>query len=230
MGWSGLYPGTAACFSQLMERFRDRRQAGTRVAEELADKVDIGPSAVVLGIPRGGVVVADVVAREFDAELDVIAVEKLGSPWNPELAMGAVGEEEAMWIDAKVAEQVEVSMLACTIEAERAELVQKLADIRRIQPRIDLDGRTTIIVDDGVATGSTIRAALLALERAKPARRILAVPVGSPETLAELEEVADVVVCPLRPPYFRAVGSWYEAFGQVSQAEVLEIFQQRKGT
>ena len=230
MGWSGLYPGTAACFSQLMERFRDRRQAGTRVAEELADKVDIGPSAVVLGIPRGGVVVADVVAREFDAELDVIAVEKLGSPWNPELAMGAVGEEEAMWIDAKVAEQVEVSMLACTIEAERAELVQKLADIRRIQPRIDLDGRTTIIVDDGVATGSTIRAALLALERAKPARRILAVPVGSPETLAELEEVTDVVVCPLRPPYFRAVGSWYEAFGQVSQAEVLEIFQQRKGT
>jgi len=213
-----------------MERFRDRRQAGTRVAEELADKVDIGPSAVVLGIPRGGVVVADVVARELDAELDVIAVEKLGSPWNPELAMGAVGEEEAMWIDAKVAEQVEVSMLACTIEAERAELVQKLADIRRIQPRIDLDGRTTIIVDDGVATGSTIRAALLALERAKPARRILAVPVGSPETLAELEEVADVVVCPLRPPYFRAVGSWYEAFGQVSQAEVLEIFQQRKGT
>jgi len=213
-----------------MERFRDRRQAGTRVAEELADKVDIGPSAVVLGIPRGGVVVADVVARELDAELDVIAVEKLGSPWNPELAMGAVGEEEAMWIDAKVAEQVEVSMLACTIEAERAELVQKLADIRRIQPRIDLDGRTTIIVDDGVATGSTIRAALLALERAKPARRILAVPVGSPETLAELEEVADVVVCPLRPPYFRAVGSWYEAFVQVSQAEVLEIFQQRKGT
>ncbi|MDP6686407.1 MAG: phosphoribosyltransferase family protein [Acidobacteriota bacterium] len=213
-----------------MERFRDRRQAGTRVAEELADKVDIGPSAVVLGIPRGGVVVADVVARELDAELDVIAVEKLGSPWNPELAMGAVGEEEAMWIDAKVAEQVEVSMLACTIEAERAELVQKLADIRRIQLRIDLDGRTTIIVDDGVATGSTIRAALLALERARPARRILAVPVGSPETLAELEEVADVVVCPLRPPYFRAVGSWYEAFGQVSQAEVLEIFHQRKGT
>ena len=230
MGWSGLYPGTAACFSQLMERFRDRRQAGIRVAEELADKVDIGPSAVVLGIPRGGVVVADVVAREFDAELDVIAIEKLGSPWNPELAMGAVGEGEAMWIDAKVAEQVGASVLACTIEAERAELVQKLADIRRIQPRIDLDGRTTIIVDDGVATGSTIRAALLALERAKPARRILAVPVGSPETLAELEEVADVVVCPLRPPYFRAVGSWYEAFGQVSQAEVLEIFHQRKGT
>ena len=197
---------------------------------ELADKVDIGPSPVVLGIPRGGVVVADIVAREFDAELDVIAVEKLGAPWNPELAVGAVGEGEAMWIDAKLAKRVGVSKLACTIEAERAELVKKLADIRRIQPRIDLEGRTTIIVDDGVATGSTVRAALLALERAKPARRILAVPVGSPETLTELEEVADVVVCPLRPPYFRAVGSWYEAFGQVSQAEVLEIFHQRKGT
>ena len=196
---------------------------------ELADKVDIGPSPVVLGIPRGGVVVADIVAREFDAELDVIAVEKLGSPWNPELAVGAVGEGEAMWIDAKLAKRVGVSKLACTIEAERAELVKKLADIRRIQPRIDLDGRTTIIVDDGVATGSTVRAALLALERAKPARRILAVPVGAPQTLAQLEEVADVVVCPLKPPYFQAVGSWYEVFGQVSQAEVLEIFQQRKG-
>ena len=134
-----------------------------------------------------------------------------------------------MWIDAKVAKQVGVSMLACTIEAERAELAEKLADIRRIQPRIDLDGRTTIIVDDGVATGSTVRAALLALERAKPARRILAVPVGAPQTLAQLEEVADVVVCPLKPLYFQAVGSWYEVFGQVSQAEVLEIFQQRKG-
>ena len=212
-----------------MERFRDRRQAGTRIAMELADKVDIGPSPVVLGIPRGGVVVADIVAREFDAELDVIAVEKLGSPWNPELAVGAVGEGEAMWIDAKVAKQVGVSMLACTIEAERAELAEKLADIRRIQPRIDLDGRTTIIVDDGVATGSTVRAALLALERAKPARRILAVPVGAPQTLAQLEEVADVVVCPLRPPYFQAVGSWYEVFGQVSQAEVREIFQRRRG-
>ena len=212
-----------------MERFRDRRQAGTRVAMELADKVDIGPSPVVLGIPRGGVVVADIVAREFDAELDVIAVEKLGSPWNPELAVGAVGEGEAMWIDAKLAKRVGVSKLACTIEAERAELVKKLADIRRIQPRIDLEGRTTIIVDDGVATGSTVRAALLALERAKPARRILAVPVGAPQTLAQLEEVADVVVCPLKPPYFQAVGSWYEVFGQVSQAEVLEIFQQRKG-
>jgi len=196
---------------------------------ELADKVDIGPSPVVLGIPRGGVVVADIVAREFDAELDVIAVEKLGSPWNPELAVGAVGEGEAMWIDAKLAKRVGVSKLACTIEAERAELVKKLADIRRIQPRIDLEGRTTIIVDDGVATGSTVRAALLALERAKPARRILAVPVGAPQTLAQLEEVADVVVCPLKPPYFQAVGSWYEVFGQVSQAEVLEIFQQRKG-
>lgn len=212
-----------------MERFRDRRQAGTRVAMELADKVDIGPSPVVLGIPRGGVVVADIVARVFDAELDVIAVEKLGSPWNPELAVGAVGEGEAMWIDAKLAKRVGVSKLACTIEAERAELVKKLADIRRIQPRIDLEGRTTIIVDDGVATGSTVRAALLALERTKPARLILAVPVGAPQTLAQLEEVADVVVCPLKPPYFQAVGSWYEVFGQVSQAEVLEIFQQRKG-
>ncbi len=151
-----------------MERFRDRKHAGARVAEELAGNVDIGPSAVVLGIPRGGIVVADVVAHELDAELDVIAVEKVGAPWNPELAVGAVGEGEAMWIDAELAKQVEAGVLARTIEAERAELAEKLADVRRIRPRIDLAGRTVIVVDDGVATGSTGRAALLALERAGP--------------------------------------------------------------
>ena len=213
-----------------MERFRDRKHAGACVAEELAGDVDIGPSPVVLGIPRGGIVVAEVVARELDAELDVIAVEKIGAPWNPELAVGAVGEGEAMWIDAELAKQVEAAVLARMIEAERAQLAEKLADVRRVRPRIDLAGRTVIVVDDGVATGSTVRAALLAVERAAPARRILAVPVGSPQTLAELEEVADVVVCPLRPSYFQAVGLWYDVFGQVSQAEVLEILERRRDT
>ena len=213
-----------------MERFRDREQAGIRVAEELVEKVDIGSSPVFLGIPRGGVVVADVVASEFDAELDVIAVEKVGAPWNPELALGAVGEGEAIWIAAEFAKQVDPAVLACMIETERAELAKNLADVRCIQPRINLAGRTAIVVDDGVATGSTVRAALLALERAEPERRILVVPVGSPQTLTELEEVADVVVCPLRPPCFRAVGSWYDVFGQVSQMEVLEIFERRRDT
>ena len=213
-----------------MERFRDRKHAGARLAEEFAGEVDIGPAPVVLGIPRGGIVVADVVARALDAELDVIAVEKIGAPWNPELAVGAVGEGEAMWIDAKLAARVEAAVLARTIDAERVELVEKLADVRRIRTRIDLAGRTVIVVDDGVATGSTVRAALLALERAAPARRILAVPVGAPQTLAELEAVADVVVCPLRPLYFQAVGVWYDVFGQVSQAQVLEIFERRRDT
>ncbi len=116
-----------------MERFRDRKHAGARVAEELAGEVDIGPSPVVLGIPRGGIVVADVVARALAADLDVIAVEKVGAPWNPELAVGAVGEGEAMWIDAELARQVEADVLAGTIEAERAELAEKLADVRRIR-------------------------------------------------------------------------------------------------
>ena len=210
-----------------MRRFRDRRDAGKSLAAELASALENGSEPVVLGVPRGGIVVADVVAEELGAELDVLAVEKVGAPWNPELAVGAVGEGEAIWLDPELAARVDPEALERTIREERQELAEKLADVRRVWPRIELAGKTAIVVDDGIATGSTVRAALLALRDAAPARRVLAVPVGPPDTLKSLGRVADLVVCPLRPGAFWAVGQWYEAFSQVSQREVLSIFEKR---
>jgi len=188
-----------------------------------------GPPPVVLGVPRGGVVVADVVADRLGADLDVLGVEKIGAPWNPELAVGAVGEGDALWIDEDLALRVAADVLQRTIEAERADLERKLSSIRTLWPRVELSGRTAIIVDDGIATGSTVRAALMALERAHPARRVLAVPVGPPRTLTSLESIADVVICLLSPSLFQSVSMWYERFDQVSQAEVLAIFERRLG-
>lgn len=210
-----------------MDRFIDREHAGAALAAELSGRAVDWPAPVVLGIPRGGVVVADVVARELGAELDVLGVEKIGAPWNPELAVGAVGEGGALWIDPEISRYVDPAVLTRAIERERAELSDKLADVRRLRPRIELAGRTAIVVDDGIATGSTVRAALLALEGVQPARRVLAVPVGPPDTLADLAGLADDIVCPLQPPVLRAVGLWYESFGQTSQQQVLEVFERR---
>ncbi|MGD8331304.1 MAG: phosphoribosyltransferase family protein [Acidobacteriota bacterium] len=210
-----------------MDRFIDRRDAGARLAEALAPRVAAWPSPVVLGIPRGGVVVADVVARTLELELDVLGVEKVGAPWNAELAVGAVGEGDALWIDPDLSPLVGAGVLRDTIERERSELADKLADVRAVRPRISLTGRTALVVDDGIATGATVRAALLALESERPALRVLAVPVGPPDTLAALAAVADEVVCPLQPASFRAVGLWYEVFDQTPQREVLRIFEER---
>lgn len=210
-----------------MDRFVDREHAGAALAAELSVRVAGWPTPVVLGIPRGGVVVADVVARRLGAELDILGVEKIGAPWNPELAVGAVGEGGALWIDPEISRHVDPAALTRAIERERAELRDKLADVRRLRPRIELTGRTAIVVDDGIATGSTVRAALLALEGVHPARRVLAVPVGPPETLADLADAADDIICPLQPPVFRAVGLWYETFEQTSQQQVLEVFARR---
>jgi putative phosphoribosyl transferase len=210
-----------------MDRFIDREHAGAALAAELSGRVGGWPAPVVLGIPRGGVIVADVVARELGVELDVLGVEKVGAPWNPELAVGAVGEGGALWVDPEISPHVDPAVLTRAIEHERAELRDKLADLRRVRPRIELAGRPAIVVDDGIATGSTVRAALLALEGLRPALRVLAVPVGPPRTLADLAGVADDIVCPLQPSVFQAVGLWYETFGQTEQQEVLEVFKRR---
>jgi len=206
-----------------MDRFIDREDAGARLAAVLSPRAAQWPSPVVLGIPRGGVVVAEAVSRRLAVPLDVLGVMKIGAPGNPELAVGAVGEGDVLWVDPDASPGADY--LRDTIARKRVELALKLADIRRLRPRIDLDGRTVIVVDDGIATGATVRAALLALEQANPARRVLAVPVGPPATLAGLAEVADDIVCLLQPPSFRAVGLWYDVFDQVPEQRVLQALE-----
>jgi erythromycin esterase-like protein/adenine/guanine phosphoribosyltransferase-like PRPP-binding protein len=202
--------------------FTDRVQAGHALAGRLQDLR--GSDAVVLGLPRGGVPVAAVVAEELDLPLDVIVVHKLGIPGQPEVAMGAIGEGGAEvlnpsiigrgWISEEEVEAAEAS--------ERAVLAQRLAVLREGRDPIDLRGRTAVIVDDGIATGATAKVACVVARRLGAAEVVVAAPVISPNAVNELED-ADRVACVLLPPRFQAVGKYYRDFGQTDDAEVVRL-------
>jgi putative phosphoribosyl transferase len=206
-----------------MERFRDRYDAGRQLAEVLNTRGYRNP--VVMGLPRGGIPVAYEVARELGAPLDVFVVRKLGVPYQPELAMGAIASGGILVRNDDVlrmlgnAEQA----LAAVERAERVELERRERLYRGNRPPAAVRARDVLVVDDGLATGATMKAAVLALEQAGAAHVIVAVPVGPPETCAELEALADEVVCLRRPARFMAVGQWYEEFGQTSDDEVREL-------
>ncbi len=205
-----------------MESFRDRRDAGRRLADRLRQTPE--PGAVVLGLPRGGVPVADEVARILGAPLDVIVVRKLGLPFQPEVAMGAIGEEGVRIVDDALVRRAGVSEAAFqAVESrERDTLEDRVARFRRIRPRVDLSGRTAIIVDDGIATGSTAAAACRVARALGAARVIVAAPVGSPDAVRRLSE-ADDVVCVIEPRGFGAVGFYYRDFSPTTDAEVEAI-------
>jgi putative phosphoribosyl transferase len=201
-------------------RFRDRREAGRALAERLETLRDEHP--VVLALPRGGVPVAYEVARALRAPLDVMVVRKLGVPFQPELGMGAIGEDGARVLDPSTVRLARVtSDEIANVEArERAELERRVRLYRGDRPMIALTGRTAVVVDDGIATGGTARAALQ-IARSHGARRVvLAVPVAPPESLRELADVADEVVAVETPSPFYAIGEWYEQFSQTSDEEV----------
>jgi putative phosphoribosyl transferase len=201
--------------------FADRVEAGRALAREVA-RLDLA-DPVVLALPRGGVPVAVEVADALDCPLDVLVVRKVGAPGHEEFGLGAVGEGGALWLDDDVLRRLRVSRdsLAPTIERERAELDRRVARYRGGRPGVDVAGRDVVIVDDGVATGGTAHAAIEVV-RSRGARTVvLAVPVGAPESIGDLERVADEVVCVLAPPSFMAVGAWYEDFHQVSDDEVV---------
>lgn len=202
--------------------FRDRVDAGRRLVAPLADLSLEDP--VVLGLPRGGVPVAAEVARGLDAPLDVVVVRKLGVPGQPELAMGAIGEEGARTVDDRVVRAARVSpdQLRLVEDHERAVLEARLARLRRSRPRVPIEGRTVIVVDDGIATGATARVACLAARRLGAARVVLAVPVG-PSDVARRVPEADIVVCLERPGAFRAVGGSYRDFEPTSDDEVVRL-------
>jgi putative phosphoribosyl transferase len=200
--------------------FADRVDAGRQLAERLGHLR--GDDVVVLGLPRGGVPVAAEVAKALDAPLDVIVVRKLGVPFQPELAMGAIGEGGACVFDVDVLTHAGVSEddIARVMERERAELEDRVARLRRGRGRLDLGGRVAVVVDDGVATGSTARVACSVARQLGAAKVIVAVPVGAARTLRDLKE-ADEVVCVATPSRFAAVGHHYRDFSPTSDDEVV---------
>jgi len=206
--------------------FRDRVDAGRQLAERL--KRSLGDEdVVVLGLPRGGVPVAFEVARELDAPLDVIVVRKLGVPYQPELGMGAIGEDGVRVLNDQVLAMVGVGEdeVAEVERSERAELERRAKRFRGDQPRTSLVGRTAIVVDDGIATGSTARAACQVARAHGASRVILAVPVAPLSSLRSLAETADELVCLATPEPFFAVGQFYGNFSQTADEEVVELLE-----
>jgi putative phosphoribosyl transferase len=211
-----------------VRRFADRRDAGRALAEALRPR--LGESAgpvLVLGLPRGGVVVAAEVAAAFGAPLDVLVVRKLGLPWQPELAMGAIAavgdvvetvRTQAVLAAARVGHEAFEDVRA----EELAELRRREVAYRGNRSAVRVRGRTVLLVDDGLATGSTMRAAVAAVRRQEPLQIVVAVPVGSPATCASLAAEVDDVVCISTPSDFRAVGQAYADFAPTSDDEVRE--------
>lgn len=203
--------------------FRDRAQAGRWLALGLEHLR--GTDAVVIGLPRGGVPVAYEVARALGAPLDVIVVRKLGVPFQPEVAVGAVGEDGALEVNADVLRtaRVDEHELAAIAARERAEVADQVRCLRGARPRVPLDGRTVVIVDDGIATGATARAACDVARARGAARVVLAVPVAAPSAVQELSHVADEVVCLESPTRFSAVGQFYSDFTQTTDDQVTAL-------
>jgi putative phosphoribosyl transferase len=207
------------------KRFADRRAAGRALGERLAGALPDGHDAVVLGLPRGGVVVAAEVAAALGTALDVLVVRKLGLPWQPELAMGAIaavaGAVETVRVESVVrAAHVDDETFERVRERELAELRRREESYRGDRPPVELRGRSVVIVDDGLATGATMRAAVVAARRQAPARITVAVPIGSPAACASIADDVDEVVCLIAPSSFRAVGQGYADFAATSDAEV----------
>jgi predicted phosphoribosyltransferase len=203
--------------------FTDRRQAGRMLGKELERFRALDP--VVLGLPRGGVPVAAEVARALNAPLDVIVVRKLGVPHHPEFAMGAIGEGDVCYIDWDVVSELGLSgrELALTVRRERAELASRVRRVRAGRPQLDLTGRTVILVDDGIATGSTVTAAIRVARALGAGRVVVATPVAPEDTVRSLRRIADEVVVLESPQPFYAVGEAYLAFGQTGDNEVQQI-------
>jgi putative phosphoribosyl transferase len=204
-------------------RFRDRSDAGRRLAERLEEFR--GQDLVVLGLPRGGVPVAAEVARALAVPLDVIVVRKVGVPFRPELAMGAVGEGGVLVVDDRVVELSGVTPddLAEAVRRERLELDTRVARFRGDRPPVPLAGRSAVLVDDGIATGSTARAACAVARALGATRIVLATPVCPPESAQRLAADVDELICLEAPRHFAAVGQFYADFRETGDEEVLEL-------
>jgi putative phosphoribosyl transferase len=208
--------------------FRDRHHAGLALGEAIGHLA--GEAPVVIGLPRGGVPVAFEVARALAAPLDVLVSRKVGAPGNPEFAIGAVAEGDVSYIDGASVAALLIGHeeLEQATQRAAAEVSARAARYRGAVEPVPLAGRTVIVVDDGLATGATARAALRAARTQRPRRLVLAVPVGAPDSVRALAAEADEVVCLEQPRHLFAVGLWYEDFGQTSDAEVIDLLQRAR--
>lgn len=210
------------------EIFRDRVEAGQLLGNELRYLPD--SATVVLGIPRGGLVVARNLARVLQARLDMVLSRKLGAPGNPELAIGAIAEDGRLFLHDRVIEHLEVS--DSYIKQERvhqlAEIRRRSQAIREIMPRLSLEGKLVIVTDDGVATGATMQAALWTARHEHPQKLVAALPVGPEETIRQLARYTDETICLRAPTSFSAVGQFYRFFQQVEDNEMMAVIREEQ--
>lgn len=203
--------------------FRDRNDAALQLAARL--KRYKGQNPLVLGIPRGGVVIASVLARELKGDFDIILTRKLGTPGSPELAMGSIDEAGNLHLNLSIISVLRISKEQ--IEKERLRQMdvirRRTESYRRIYPKIPLKGRTVIIADDGIATGATLKVAIDMVKAAGVERTVVAIPVGPPANVVEIKQEVDDVRCLLTPANFQAVGEFYESFLQVEDENVERI-------
>jgi putative phosphoribosyl transferase len=214
--------------SHSSEPFRDRQEVGQLLAWELRNLP--GRNLVVLGIPRGGVIVARELAQTLDAELDIVLAHKLRAPGRQELAMGSVAENGKIFLNEQVVTELGISHHYIKEEtaAQLAEIKRRVRLIRRVRPRMLLKGRIVIVADDGVATGATTQAAIWAIRQGKPSLLVAAIPVGPEDVVRRLAEDVDELVCLRTPSFFSAVGRFYLRFDPVEDADVLEILKEEQ--
>jgi predicted phosphoribosyltransferase len=204
--------------------FSDRYEAGRVLAGRL--RLYAGrPDVIVLGLPRGGVPVASEVAHALGVPFDIFIVRKLGAPGQEELAMGAIASGGVVVINEEVVEGLKIpwDLIDAEISRQRVELTRREMLYRGTRPPIDVAGKIVILIDDGLATGSTMRAAVKALRRKQPASIVVSVPTAAPSTCDEFKMIADACICSITPEPFRAVGLWYQDFQQVSDEEVCDL-------
>lgn len=207
-------------------KYANRKEAGEVLAEALHQYAN-RDDAYVLGLPRGGVPVAFAIARALHLPLDVFVVRKLGTPGQKELAMGALATGGAVIFNQSIIHEMRISEdeIKAVMAAEEQELRRREQNYRGKRAFPNLQDKTVILVDDGIATGATIKAAIKALRLYQPAKIIVAVPVAAKDTCEEIKLLVDQLICPMQPTYFDAVGAWYEDFSQTEDAEVSELLQ-----
>jgi putative phosphoribosyl transferase len=204
--------------------FKDRQAAGQQLAP-LLEKYKKIPNGIIIGLPRGGVVVAAEIAKALELPLDVVSPRKIGAPNNPELALGAITHTGVGYFNQDIIFALGVSekFIAGEIEQEKRVATARQKMYRKNRPPLEVKDKVCILVDDGLATGATMKACIQWVKEEKASRIIVAIPVSPPDTLEEIRAMCDEVICISAPPFFQAVGQFYEDFRQTSDEEVIEL-------